>query len=114
MYVFIADSSYRDMSALSAGGVAMSVPLGIPMFTRTKDTTDGVNQDVRLQVSNLYTSIMQPAYAFEVQYSSIPWGGFAGFKKLVYKVSNSRLLVHENKCGLIRKIWTCEEWPHPY
>lgn len=57
------DSSYRDMSALSAGGVAMSVPLGIPMFTRPKDTVDGVNQGVRLQVSkNLCTSAIRNNY----------------------------------------------------
>ncbi len=38
------DSSFRDVSDLSAGGVAMSVPLNIPMYPPQKDY--GANQQV--------------------------------------------------------------------
>ena len=41
---FIADSSFRDVSDLSAGGVAMSVPLTIPMFPPAREDSQQVSE----------------------------------------------------------------------
>lgn len=43
LFCFIADSSFRDVSDLSAGGVAMSVPLTIPMYPPTREGSQQVS-----------------------------------------------------------------------